>query len=520
MSTNQLGVVSAGHRETANAAEQILLEGGNAFDAIVAAHFCACVAEPVLASLGGGGFLLAHTESGDNTIYDFFVQTPLRKKPHEDISFYPITADFGGTQQTFHIGPGSIATPGTVKGLFLIHKELCSMPITEVMQPAIDLAKNGVVINSFQAYIFEVVSAIYSSTPESFNIFKSHLNYNSLVTNGEKLKLPLLANTLEALARKGEALFYSGELAQEISDFCSENRGHLTLDDLRTYKVQKRKSLSFNYKNVEIYTNPPPSSGGILIAFALNLLEKIDMEYLDFGGVEHLTILSRVMELTNKARLDTHLKEDHHPDINKLLDPDYVDLYRRKILRVSQALRGTSHINVIDRRGNIACMSMSNGEGCGHLIPDSGIMLNNMLGEEDLNPHGFQFWTENQRMTSMMSPSLVFDNQDKWIALGSGGSNRIRTAILQVIVNLIDHKMSIKDAIEAPRIHFENDLLNIEHGFNEKLLGNFFNQFPEFKLWQEKNLYFGGTHAAVKRGKQFSGFGDPRRGGVSMPVRQ
>ena len=167
------GAVAAGHPATAEAAAWALREGGNAFDAAMAGLCAACVAEPVLTSLGGGGFLLAHQEGGRNTLYDFFVQTPMHRRSVSELDFYPILADFGTAQQEFHIGMGSIATPGTIKGLFRIHCELGSLPMREIVQPALDFARNGIVLNRLQAYIFSIVAPIYLSTPGARHVYSS-----------------------------------------------------------------------------------------------------------------------------------------------------------------------------------------------------------------------------------------------------------------------------------------------------------------------------------------------------------
>jgi gamma-glutamyltranspeptidase/glutathione hydrolase len=197
-----------------------------------------------------------------------------------------------------------------------------------------------------------------------------------------------------------------------------------------------------------------------------------------------------------------------------LLDPAYLAKYRQHILGRTESPRGTTHMAIIDNDGNIASMSVSNGEGCGHLIPGTGIMLNNMLGEEDLNSTGFHKWTPDQRMTSMMSPTLLLTADGDEIALGSGGSNRIRTAILQVILNLVDYGMSPADAVNSPRIHYEKGLLSIEGGFDNREITRLLGRYPDHKIWQERSLYFGGTHTVMKNSAGFSGAGDIRRGGV------
>jgi gamma-glutamyltranspeptidase/glutathione hydrolase len=514
------GAVACGHKETALAAKQIIEEGGNAFDAAVASLFAACVAEPVLASLGGGGFLLARPASGKPLLYDFFAQTPIAKQPLEDIDFFPIHADFGETVQEFHIGRGSIAVPGTVKGMFAVYQDLCSLPLHILLQPAIELARKGVIVNDLQAYIFDIVKPIYQLHDDSLAIFGSRQQRDSdprqLVQPGEILTQTLLADTLETLITEGERLYYEGEIARSIVNACREHGGYLRRTDLEGYQVIKRQPLTLDYHGHRIWTNPPPSSGGLLIAFALKLLETVDVHQLTPGSRDHIELLCDVMHLTNKARVDSETRLDTG-DRQTILDPSYMNSYRQHILDRYSFTRGTTHISVIDKHGNTASLTVSNGEGCGFLVPHTGIMLNNMLGEEDLNPKGFHQWKSNQRISSMMAPTIVDDGQCV-MALGSGGSNRLRTAILQVLVNLFHFGMPLGDAIDAPRVHFENGLLNMENGLAPVNQQRLHPAVKNIKTWRSRNLYFGGVHAVMRRNEQLSGKGDPRRGGYSSTV--
>jgi gamma-glutamyltranspeptidase/glutathione hydrolase len=218
------------------------------------------------------------------------------------------------------------------------------------------------------------------------------------------------------------------------------------------------------------------------------------------------------MELTNQAR-------GEHPLDDTLLARDLIERYRRAIGSSPVASRGTTHISVIDQQGNAAALTLSNGEGCGHVLPGTGIMPNNMLGEEDLNPLGFHAWPEDVRVSSMMAPCvaqgrLSGNGKEQLIAIGSGGSNRLRTAILQTLSNLIDFGMSAEDAVAAPRIHLERGLISIEPGFSEAAVATLTRRYPRHHLWDELNLFFGGTHTVIYDGVDFSGAGDPRRGGA------
>jgi gamma-glutamyltranspeptidase/glutathione hydrolase len=512
------GVVAAGHPATVAAAETILHEGGNAFDAAVAAHFAACIAEPVLCSLAGGGFLLAYNSGEQPQLYDFFAQTPLHKHDTSELDFFPITADFGTAQQEFHIGLGAMATPGCVAGLFQIHRERCTLPMQRLVEPAIELARNGTPINDFQASIFNIIEPIYLATERASEIYADPHNPERIIGSGQHLRHNDQADFIETLAREGEALFYRGEIAATIDKLCREDGGHLTRADLEAYRVIRRAPLAIAYRDANIFINPPPSSGGLLIAFALDLLGQLNIAEHPFGSTTHLQLIAATMALTQQARIATHLDDSVHPDAGQLLNRDFLDQYRKQIRDRARSYRGTTHISIIDSDGNIASMTLSNGEGCGSVIPGTGVMLNNMLGEEDINPAGFHCWPTDQRMTSMMAPCVVLFDDGREIAVGSGGSNRIRSAILQVLSNLIDHGMSVDQAVAASRIHVEGEHLSIEGGFQHDNLVTLKNTFPSHTVWPAQNLFFGGAHTVMRSGDSFSGAGDPRRGGIAKLV--
>lgn len=498
------GAVAAGHAKTAEAAIRMYELGGNAFDAVLASLAAACVVEPVLTSLGGGGFLLAREENRTPVLHDFFVQTPRRRRLLSECEFYPVLADFGTVKQEFHIGAGSIATPGTIRGLVTTHARLCRLPLKEILAPAIEYAAEGVRMNELQAYIFSIVAPIYRATPAAEALYGN----GDRLRAGRVLRQPALADTLAWIAAEGDAPFYEGELAERLVGLCREQGGHIERADLEQYRVIQREPLQHAYHGYQVATNPVPSSGGTLINFALAALGARDLATMGFGTPQHLKTLAQVMAHTNLARkggllsesgphsdaMEKHLSElDGHPVNN----------------------RGTTHISAIDAKGNSASLTLSNGEGSGWLLAETGVMLNNMLGEEDLNPEGFNRWPCNVRVSSMMAPTLAEDHRHL-IAIGSGGSNRLRTAILQTLSNLIDFGMSPEDAVNAPRIHFERGRLDIEPGFPNDAIAALADEYPDHEAWQSHNLYFGGTHTVCWDGAAFTGAGDPRRGGVFM----
>ena len=498
------GAVAAGHPKTAEAAMRMYELGGNAFDAVLAALAAACVVEPVLTSLGGGGFLLARRPEEEPVLFDFFVQTPRQRRPLAECEFYPVIADFGTAQQEFHIGAGAIATPGTIRGLVESHRILGSLPLREIIEPAIEYASSGVEVNSLQAYIFSIVAPIYRATPAAEALYGGE----ALKGEGSVFHQPALAETLAWIAEEGDAPFYQGEPARRLVEHCSAHGGHLELEDLQNYRLIRRVPLRHRYRGYRVDTNPGPSSGGTLINFALSALDHHDMAAAGFGSPDHMQTLANVMAHTNLARKDGLLGDaERH---RQLLDA-YLDAVKGHPVNN----RGTTHISTIDSKGNSASLTLSNGEGSGQLLPDTGIMLNNMLGEEDLNPDGFNRWPCNVRVSSMMAPTLAED-QRHLIAIGSGGSNRLRTAILQTLSNMIDFGMSPEQAVNAPRIHFEHEGLDIEPGLPTAAVEALKVRFPNLRIWKSHNLFFGGTHTVCWDGRVFTGAGDPRRGGVFL----
>ncbi len=513
------GAVAAGHPATAGAASDILAAGGSAFDAALAAMCAAAVAEPVLASLGGGGFLLAAGPETEATLFDFFVETPLRRRPAGEVEFFPIEADFGPTTQEFHIGLGAMATPGFVHGLFAVHRRLGRLPIAEILRPAVELARKGVRMRESEAFIFQVVAPIYTASAAARALY---CGGDGLLCAGETLVQAELADTLEALGGEGGRLFYEGEIAAAIDRFCADEGGQVTKQDLARYATRERRPLERRYRGARILSNPPPSTGGLLIAFSLDLMACLDREPAAFDDPQRLAALTRAMALTNRARIEARLHEamgeaEEEAAAGRLFDPKLLERYRREVQGRPTALRGTTHISVVDAAGNLAAVSLSNGEGCGRILPDSGIMLNNMLGEEDLNPRGFHAWPEGVRLASMMAPSLAYLEDGRIAALGSGGSNRIRTAILQVLLNLIDFRLPVADAVRAPRLHVERGRGNLEVGLAEAAVEAVRAEVGDLKTWPPENLFFGGVHAVTRTGGgDLEAAGDPRRGGVGL----
>ncbi|MEP3278642.1 MAG: gamma-glutamyltransferase [Stappiaceae bacterium] len=489
------GAVAAGHQLTAEAATEVLIDGGNAFDAIVAGLLVASVVEPVLCSLGGGGFLMARPAGRRVDLVDFFADAPLNKRNPDEVEFVDVSADFGTATQSFKIGKGSIATPGMIPGLFFIQEHLGSLPMRRLIEPAVAIAKNGHRVTKYQAELAAIVKPILTFSAEARKQFSPS---GDLIKQGDIYKNPALGETFEALAEDGVRFAVDGPLGQAILDG-QDSEGFLTVEDLRRYEVRHRPPLKTSFAGAMLALNPAPSMGGALIS---NMLARMQHDTIDPLRI------AEAMELTDRQ---WHLDPQDYEGLCAAALP-------RETLINKTVQRGTTHISVIDSEGNAASTTVSNGEGNGEILPEFGFMPNNMLGEEDVNPKGFHSWVPGHRLSSMMVPTLVRKDDGTIIALGSGGSNRIRTAIFQVLLRLLAEGSHVTDAVCAPRLHVEKAFLDYENGYNEGEVAKLVDAFPEHhRYWEKPSMYFGGVHAVSRNEKGgFDGAGDTRRAGVYL----
>jgi gamma-glutamyltranspeptidase/glutathione hydrolase len=405
-----------------------------------------------------------------------------------------------------------MAVPGLVAGIFKVQRALGRMPMAEIMQPAIDLARSGVRIDALHHYIVRILEAILRADETVFGLFESPSRAGELISEGELLRNPAMANALEQLVHSGEDLFYRGDWAQQLARDSLERGGHLTLNDLSSYRVERRKPLRFTYRGAECLINPPPSPGGCLIAFTLGLMADLLPPAARWGEPDHVRALLQVLRATTLMRAETATE----PSVmERLLDDESLARWRAEVQWHSLFSRGTTHISVADAEGNLASLSSSNGEGNTYVLPGTGIILNNMLGEEDLNPAGFHQWREGSRLASMMSPLIAQAADGGLLALGSGGSNRIRSAIMQVLVNILDFDLPLAAAVKAPRVHLEGEKLSIEAGYGQDALQVLQEKIADIHTWPSQNLFFGGVHTVrVTPSGDFEGAGDPRRDGA------
>jgi gamma-glutamyltranspeptidase/glutathione hydrolase len=513
------GIMAAGHEATADAGKLILEAGGNAVDAAIASAFAACVAEPLLTGLGAGGYMLVHdAKTNQQTLFDFGIVMPgkgLKGSARNLAELKPTPVDFGGgVVQMFHCGHASVGVPGFVAGLAASHKEYGSLPLAELVRPAQELAKKGAKTTTQQEYLIKILSGVITITPDSEKLFHRQ---GRLLHEGDLYRSPDIITTLDEVARTEGRSFYKGELAHALIKEMDDGGGYITPDDLASYQVIKRIPVGINYRGHKIITNPPPSSGGALIAHSLRLLSNFDLKKTGWHSPEHILHLLGALHETNYVRKDIFDKATHEEDILERLLAD--KLIQEGKSKISSRLGNTTHLSVIDSGGNAVSMTSSNGSGSGVAVPGTGILLNNILGEDDLNPYGFHKHPAGYRMTSMMAPSIVIRDGYVELSVGSAGSSRIRSAVLQVMSNVLDFGLGVKDAIDAPRIHSEGEgsAIDVEKGIPQAVAERLSKNGYQVNMWKETNLFFGGVQAVRRNPKtgELTGAGDPRRGGVA-----
>jgi gamma-glutamyltranspeptidase/glutathione hydrolase len=456
------GAVAAGHPLTAEAGGEVLRAGGNAVDACIAAAAVSWICESPLTGLGGGGFLLFHDAGEARTrLLDFFVAVP--ERPASPQELVEIVVDFGDSQQIFYTGAASVAVPGTGLGLWEAHARWGSMPWRRLLAPAARLARDGVVLDEPRAYLHRILDKLLRSSPEGDAMYGP----GRAREVGERFAIPELAETLERLAAEGPEFLYRGEFAARLAAHVP-----VTLEDLARYEVIEREPLAVPYRTGELRTNPPPSSGGRLLAVGLEALAAAEATPL---------AIARAMEAQEEAR------------------------------RV-EAAGGTTHVSVVDGDGNAVSLSCSLGSASGIVVPGTGIQLNNMLGETHLVGEA----EPSARLMSLMAPSVLLQEGRPRLVLGSAGSRRLHGAILQVVANVAARGLGVEEAVDAPRQHVEAGIAHCEDPVAADELEAA--GYPVVR-WRERNLFFGGVSAVeIRRDGSLAAAGDPRRGGAAVVV--
>ena len=516
---------SAGTHYAAEAAVEVYRAGGNAADAAVAAAAAVAVTEPLMSSIGGGGFALVRMPAGDAhevvrrdtpdgeiggaELIDYYDCMPGKGLPPSSFgaggSPTTVMLKYGAGVKSI-VGAASCAVPGSLRGWELLLRRHGRLTLRGALDPAVRLAREGFRVPKTSGMWFEVSEEVLNLTDETRkNFYTGGRTYHT----DEEIRFPELADTLEVVGEEGADLFYRGELGRWISSYILGEGGIITEEDLGTYEAIVREPLSFTYEDRTVHTNGPPSAGGATLAQMMRVVSGYGLTALP--DIDHAQILAGAMKyaLEDRDRAYTNIAENASV-AERLTSEEYVRAQRTRIFGSPH----TSHLSCVDESGLAVSITASMGYGSGIVIPGTGIPMGNTLGEPELNPKGFHALNPGERLISNMSPTILTSPDGDLISLGSPGASRIPTAIMQTLVNVVDLGLPLEAAVYTPRLHAEGDLLAYEAGAKKPDLST----FERILAYDGPSMFFGGVNA-VRRTPEglFEAAADPRRsGGVAF----
>lgn len=526
------GMVVSASEIASHIGRDILRKGGNSIDAAVATAFSLAVTCPWAGNIGGGGFLVYHRADGMVTTIDFREKAPLAAEKRMYLD------DSGSIKDNSnHEGYLSIGVPGTVAGLYKAHSLYGNLPWSDLINPAIELAEKG----------FPVTWGIFFRLSDPYSK-KRLLSYESSAKTyfdadinplepGYLWKQPELALTLKRIQEKGHDGFYRGETAEKLSDFILKNGGIITVKDLERYEAIERKPVHGTYRGYEIYSMPPPSSGGVAIIEVLNILEEYDLKAIGHNSGLYMHLLTEAMRRAFADRAEYLGDSDFNPDmpLDSLISKSHAKELRNTInlKRASKSdpagfnkvyeSEETTHFSVIDNKGNAVSLTYTLEQSFGSAIMAEGLgfLLNNEMGDFNAIPgltdtKGRIGTEPNQiasekRMLSSMSPTIVSRGGKPVLVIGSPGGRTIINTVLQVILNCIDHNMNIAEAIEAGRFHHQwlPDVTDIENGVISRDTERIYTEMGHSIRYRESQGRAMGIHYDSSR-NLISGAADPR----------
>lgn len=468
------GIVTSSSLHASEVGVEILKKGGNAIDAAVATAFAMAVTWPTAGNIGGGGFLVYHGADGTTTAFDFREKAPLAASETMYLD------DEGNIPDNInHDSILAVGVPGTVAGLELAHQRLGSMRWSELVAPAVRLARDGIPITWHLHDSFKGRKARWDRYPSSAKVFLK--KDGSFYQPGDTWKQPDLARTLRRIQRNGKDGFYSGRTAELIADFMAANGGLITLEDLAKYEAVEREPIRGTYRGYEIISMPPPSSGGVALVEMLNILEGFDLAAMGHNSAAYLHVLTESMRRAYADRAQYLGDPDFNEDmpLARLTSKEHADNLRGTI-DMSAASESdpsafaavyesdeTTHFSVVDKDGNMVSLTYTLEWGYGsHIVVDgAGFLLNNEMGDFNAQPGvtdaNGRIGTEpnrirpEKRMLSSMTPTIVAKDGVPLLATGSPGGKTIINTTMQTILNVIDHGMNVAEAIAANRIHHQ-----------------------------------------------------------------
>ena len=521
-------VVSA-KEEASQIGLAILKKGGNAFDAMIATELALAVAYPNAGNIGGGGFMVYRLGSGERGALDYREKAPA--KAHRDM-YLDKNGKVIADKST--LGALAVGVPGTIAGIFEVYQKFGSLPIGELIQPAIDLARKGVLITELQAN---------SYMNKNVELIKQANNYVTPFENGwkagERFKYEELAQTLERIRDNGSYEFYNGETAKRIVSYVQELGGILSLDDLRNYRAQWRKPITFTYKDYTISSMPLPSSGGICLAQILKSVEPYNIGQYPHNGEQYIQLL---VEAERRAYADRayYMGDADFVKVptQQLLSPDYLkermsSFSWDKASKSTEIAHGkivgyesdeTTHYSIVDRFGNAVAVTttLNTNYGSKVYVKGGGFFLNNQMDDFSIKPGEPNTYglvgseknaiAPNKRMLSSMTPTIIEKDGKLFMVIGTPGGSTIITSVLQCFLNVAEYGMTMQQSVSKPRFHHQwlpDDVMYEPKGFAPEVIANL--KAKGYKPREENFVIIGKVDAIlVQPDGTLEGGADPR----------
>jgi gamma-glutamyltranspeptidase/glutathione hydrolase len=477
--TSKAMVVSA-REEASKIGAEIIKNGGNAFDAMVATELALAVAYPFAGNLGGGGFMVYRKANGETGSLDYREKAPLAATKDLFLDEKGNVIKGKSTES-----PLAIGVPGTIAGVFAVHEKLGSLPIEEILKPVIELAERGVIVTKKQedrlaAYRDKIIKVNGNKT-----LFATSFKENDII------KYPALATTLKRISKNGRDEFYKGETAKILVKYLQQKGAIITLEDLNKYEAKWRTPLTFGYKDLKVISMPPPSSGGICLAEIFKMIAPFDLTKMGHNSTEAIQV---IVEAERRAYADrSYYLGD--PDFVKiplkaLMADDYLkqrmsNFSFEKATLSSEIKEGkvnynesteTTHYSIVDQFGNAvsSTTTLNDGYGSKYYCDELGFFLNNEMDDFSAKPGEPNMFglvgneansiAPQKRMLSSMTPTIVEKNGKLFMVVGSPGGSTIITSVLQTILNVYEYRLSMQEAVNAPRFHHQwlPDLITFE----------------------------------------------------------
>ncbi|MCT4564471.1 MAG: gamma-glutamyltransferase [Maledivibacter sp.] len=519
-------MVSSGKAQASQIGIDILKKGGNAIDAAVAVGFALGVCEPATSGLGGGGFMTIVTPAIGKPIFvDFREAAPEKASPH----MWEIGDDGKVVNRENAIGAKSVSTPGEVAGMIYALEKYGTMNLAEVMEPAIRLAEEGIVVTKMMEGMLSEYAEHLGKSKDASRIFLRNNNYykaGDIFTNVD------LANSLREISTGGKEKFYRGKIADAIIETINDKGGIMTHNDLKKYEVELKKPVIGSYRGYKIISSPPPSSGGTHIIQTLNILERFDVGKLEVNSCEYLHLFSEVFKLSYADRVkfmgDTNFVDvplnglgskeyakilSNRIDPNRSQNPNIYDPW-------TYEHHDTTHYSIADSEGNLVSVTKTINHFFGSCLvaKDTGILLNDTMADFSIKRNDVNSVDSGKKSLSTMAPTIILKDDKPFAVIGSPGGARIINIVVQVISKLIDHDMDIQDAISSPRItqNTSNDMFYEDRISNSVIdkLSNMGHDMKKRLPWDKK---MGGVNGIrfMEDGTIIGG-ADPRRDGKAM----